>query len=136
MKCEFKISRKNKRWLGAISLTCINLCLHSVFFFKPNSLSEVFKIIKNISYLVYRCKNNPVYAAPYPRGLNRSEQFFSNSKIYYALEGVWGHLFKQNFKFSPEDTLCQVWLKLALSRQTVGHTSAEKKVTRSLFELH
>lgn len=59
------------------------------FFFKPNSLSEVFKIIKNISYLVYRCKkkNNPVYATPYPRGLNRSEQFLSNSKIYYSLEG-------------------------------------------------
>lgn len=109
-----------------------------VFFFKPNSLSEVFKIIKNISYLVYRRKknNNPVYAAPYPRGLNRSEQFLSNSKIYYSLEGGWGHSFKQNFKFSPEDTLCQVWLKLALSRQTVGHTSAEKKVTRSLFRLH
>lgn len=111
--------------------------LTQCFFFKPNSLSEVYKIIKNISYLVYRCKNNPVYAAPYPRGLNRSKQFLSNSKIYYALEGGWGHLFKQKFRFSPEDTLCQVWLKLALSRQTVGHTtSAEKKVTRSLFELH
>lgn len=70
---------------------------------------------------------------PIPGDWIEVNNFLVILKYIIPLKEVDAIFFKQNFKFSPEDALCQVWLKLALSRQTVGHTYAGKKVTRKAY---